>query len=128
EVRAARRLLDEGALGTVHRAVLETSYPKRSNYFSDKPWRGTWRGEGGGTLLNQGLHDVDLLQHLLGTPQHVFAALRTRVHPIQAEDTADVLWEWADGSTASIHVTSAAALLDNRVEVFGSAADLRITG
>lgn len=126
EVREAAQLIADRALGTIHRALLEGSYPKRSNYFSDRPWRGTWRGERGGTLLNQGLHDVDLLQHLLGEPQRVYGVLRTRVHPIEAEDTADALWEWADGRTASLHVTSAAGLESNRIDVFGSAADLRI--
>lgn len=127
EVVEARRLLDEGALGRIHRVVVEASYPKRSVYYSDTPWRGTWRGEGGGVLLNQGLHDIDLLVHLLGAPRRVVATLRTLVHPIQAEDVADVMLEWADGATGSIHITSAAALGENRIEIHGTSGALRLT-
>ncbi|MFC6357108.1 tyrosine-protein phosphatase [Luethyella okanaganae] len=127
EVREARRLVAAGHLGRIHHAVVVASYPKRSNYYSDTPWRGTWQGEGGGVLLNQGLHDIDMLLHILGSPRRVIAVMRTRVHPVEAEDTSDVLLEWQDGATASIHVTSAAPLDETRIEVFGSRGSLRIS-
>ncbi|GAA1466332.1 Gfo/Idh/MocA family protein [Microbacterium thalassium] len=128
EVVAARAMLTSGELGRIHRAVLTASYPKRSNYYTDTAWRGTWAGEGGGVLLNQGLHDIDLLQHLLGMPERVWSTQGTALHPIEAEDTADVVLTWPDGATGSVHVTSAAALEENRLEIFGSAGDIRITG
>ena len=104
----AARLIREGELGRIHRAEVIASYPKRAVYYADTPWRGTWLGEGGGVLLNQGLHDIDLLVHLLGRPARVAASLRTIVQPIEAEDAADLLLEWEGGATASVHVTSAA--------------------
>jgi predicted dehydrogenase len=127
EVREAARMLARRDIGRVHRAVLTASYPKRANYYTDTPWRGTWRGEGGGVLLNQGLHDVDLLVHLLGRPSRVMATMRTLVHPIETEDTVDALIEWSDGAVAVLHVTSAAALDGNRIEVFGSSGALRLS-
>jgi len=127
DVVAARRMLRDGALGRMHRAVLVASYPKRSVYYTDTPWRGTWAGEGGGVLLNQGLHDIDLLVHLLGLPARVTGSLRTAVHPIEAEDAAELLLEWRDGMTASVHVTSAAALDGNRLELHGSRGSLRLS-
>lgn len=127
EVVDAHRRIAAGELGAIHRAVVTASYPKRASYYVDTPWRGTWEGEGGGVLLNQGLHDVDVLVHLLGRPDAVTASLRTLVQPIETEDTADVLLEWADGATATVHITSAARLDGNRIEVFGSRGSLRLT-
>lgn len=127
EVIEARRMIVEGELGRIHRAVVTSSYPKRASYYLDTPWRGTWEGEGGGVLLNQGLHDVDVLVHLLGRPSRVIASMRTLVLPIETEDTADVLLEWADGATGSVHVTSAARLDGNGIEVFGSRGSLRLS-
>lgn len=127
EVIAARQVIASGALGRIRRAVVVASYPKRSVYYTDTAWRGTWQGEGGGVLLNQGLHDVDLLVHLLGRPARTSARLRTVLHPIETEDTADLLLEWDDGPTASVHVTSAAVLDGNRLEVHGSNGALRLT-
>ncbi len=127
EVVDARRRIGAGELGVIHRAVVTASYPKRASYYLDTPWRGTWEGEGGGVLLNQGLHDIDVLVHLLGRPDAVTASLRTLVQPIETEDTADVLLEWADGATATVHVTSAARLDGNRIEFFGSRGSLRLS-
>lgn len=127
EVAVARRMLRDGELGRIHRALVVASYPKRSVYYTDTPWRGTWHGEGGGVLLNQGLHDIDLLVHMLGLPSRVAASLRTVAHPIETEDTADLLLEWDRGFTASVHITSAAALGENRLEVHGSAKSVRIS-
>ncbi len=127
EVIEAHRLIAAGELGRIHRAVVTASYPKRSVYYTDTAWRGTWHGEGGGVLLNQGVHDLDLLVHLLGRPARVAAVLRTAVHPIEAEDTADLLVQWHDGATATVHITSAAAGVPARLEVFGSAGALRLS-
>lgn len=127
EVVEARRRIADGELGGIHRAVVTASYPKRASYYVDTPWRGTWQGEGGGVLLNQGLHDIDVLVHLLGRPDAVTASLRTLVQPIETEDTADVLLEWTDGATATVHITSAARLDGNRIEIFGSRGSLRLS-
>lgn len=127
EVVEARRMIVDGELGRIHRAVVTASYPKRASYYIDTPWRGTWAGEGGGVLLNQGLHDVDVLVHLLGTPSRVTARMRTLIQPIETEDTADVLLEWADGATGNVHVTSAARLAGSGIDVFGSRGALRLS-
>ncbi len=127
EVAAAADLIASGGIGSVHSAVLSVSYPKRSAYYADSPWRGTWRGEGGGVLLNQGLHDIDLLVHLLGTPSRVTAEMRTMVHPIEAEDTADLMIAWPNGAVGAVHVTSAARLDGSRFEVNGTSGALRLT-
>lgn len=127
DVREAAKLVADGAIGRVHRADVTASYPKRSVYYTDTPWRGTWRGEGGGVILNQGLHDLDLLVHLLGMPSRVAAVFRTAVQPIETEDAADLLLQWPGGATGAVHITSAAALDGNRIEIHGSAGALRLS-
>lgn len=126
EVQEAKRIIDSGRLGPLRRAVVVSSYPKASAYYTDTSWRGTWQGEGGGVLLNQGQHDVDTLIHLVGMPLRLYAAARTVVHPIETEDTVEVLFEWPEGLLGSLHVTSAAAHGDNRIEITGSRGMLRI--
>lgn len=127
EVLEAARMIRAGELGRIHRAVVSASYPKRSVYYTDTAWRGTWEREGGGVLLNQGLHDIDLLIHLLGKPSRIAASLRRLVHPIEAEDTADLMMAWSSGAVGTVHITSAAALPDHRIEIHGSAGALRLT-
>lgn len=127
EVRRARDLLADGAIGAVHRAVVVATYPKRAGYYRAAPWRGTWAGEGGGVLLNQGQHDLDTLVHLLGAPTRAVGWARTRVLPIETEDTVEAMLEWDDGAVGSVHVTSAASDPPNRIELVGTAGALRIT-
>jgi len=126
EVVAARAIVASGGIGELHRAVVVATYPKKASYYSAAPWRGTWAGEGGGVLLNQGQHDLDTLVHLVGAPAGVFGVARTRVLPIETEDTVEALLSWDGGATGSVHVTSAASDPPNRIELHGSRGSLRI--
>lgn len=120
EVRLARRLIDEGWLGGLHRAMVTSYYPKRDVYYRVAPWRGTWSGAGGGVLLNQGQHDVDTLLHLCGMPRRCFARTRTALQATETEDTAEALLEWDDGATGSLHVSSAANGGGQRIVLVGT--------
>ncbi len=97
EVRAARELLQAGALGRLQRVELVAPWTRTRAYYRSASWRGRWREEGGGVLLNQAAHDLDLLCFLLGRPRRVQAWTRTGWHAIQVEDTAHGLLEWEDG-------------------------------
>ncbi|MBO3747803.1 Gfo/Idh/MocA family oxidoreductase [Streptosporangiaceae bacterium NEAU-GS5] len=125
EVRRALEVLP--TLGELRRAELVASWPRRSAYFATAPWRGTWRGEGGGVLVNQGQHDLDLLCLLAGRPAVVTARTRVVQHPLQTQDTAAALLEWPNGALGSLHVTTAAADLVQRIEITGTAGRLRLT-
>lgn len=127
EVRHARDLVARGALGRIERAVVVATYPKRADYYRAAPWRGTWAGEGGGVLLNQGQHDLDALVHLVGMPARVSGWARRRHLPIETEDTVEAMLEWPDGALGSVFVSSAASDPPTRIELVGSLAWLRIT-
>ena len=127
EVQEAQTLIQTGALGEVQRVDLLATWPRRSSYFDTAPWRGSWRGEGGGILVNQGQHDLDLVCHLVGSPASVTARTRTEVHPIETEETAAALLEWPNGALGSIHVSIAEADEQQRLEVTGTSGRLRLT-
>jgi predicted dehydrogenase len=127
EVIEARRLIAAGALGEIQHLELLATWPRPAAYFALAPWRGTWRGEGGGILINQGQHDLDLLCWLAGGPPvRVVGWTRARVHAIETEDTADSLAEWPDGAAGSIHISTAEADEPQRLEVTGTGGRLRL--
>jgi predicted dehydrogenase len=126
EVAEARRLVAAGALGVLQRIDLVASWPRRSSYFGTAPWRGTWAGEGGGVLVNQGPHDLDVLCLLAGLPARVVARTRTALHPIETEDTAAALLEWSDGALGSLHISTVEADEPQRIELTGTGGRLRL--
>jgi predicted dehydrogenase len=127
EVIRARELIATGALGDLQRADLLATWPRRSSYFATAPWRGTWHGEGGGVLVNQGHHDLDILCHIVGQPAAVTARTRTVVHPIETEDTAVALAEWPNGAVGTIRISTAETGEPQRLDIVGTGGRLRLT-
>jgi predicted dehydrogenase len=120
EVRAVRQLLDDGRLGSIQRVVLTAVWPRPTAYFKSAPWRGTWKGEGGGVLMNQGSHNLDLLCYLFGLPQRVSAWTRHLLHDIETEDTVQAMLEWSNGALGSVHISTAEVAEPERIEIVGS--------
>ena len=105
KVKAA---IDAGRLG---RLVLASAYIKwyRTTEYYQTPWKGTWDLDGGGALMNQAIHGVDLLQWFAGLPAEVFGQFTRRVHTaIQADDTAVATLKYPDGALGTIEATTAA--------------------
>jgi predicted dehydrogenase len=120
ELAEARRLVRAGALGELQRVDLLATWPRPQAYFHTAPWRASWRGEGGGILINQGQHDLDALCFVAGAPRYVHAVTRTAVHRIETEDTAAALLQWTDGALGSVHLSSAELDLKSRLEITGT--------
>lgn len=120
EVQAARHVIASGALGAIQRVDLFAAWPRTARYYRVAPWRGTWRNEGGGVLMNQGPHNLDTLAYLLGLPARVVAWNRTRLHAIAAEDTAHALLEWSDGALGTLHLSTAEGGVMERLTVAGT--------
>jgi predicted dehydrogenase len=125
----AKELLDAGAIGRVYRTTLVASNWYRSQaYYDSGSWRGTWAGEGGGVIMNQAPHSIDLFIWLGGMPSRVTASVETRFHRIEVEDTASVLLEYPDGKTGYFYATTGEWPGENRIELTGTAGKLVIDG
>lgn len=100
-VRALRELLEQGSLGRIVGANATVMWHRPPAYYEARPWRATWAGSGGGLLMNQAIHTLDLLQWLVGPATTVDGGATTRAlgGVIEVEDTADILLEHetADG-------------------------------
>jgi predicted dehydrogenase len=127
EAMIAKRLFDSGSLGRLRRFDALATWPRRSSYFRTAPWRATWAGEGGGILINQGQHDLDLLCWLAGPPQAVFATTSSAMHGMEVEDTALALLEWPSGATGTVRLSTAEHDERQRMEATFTQGRLRLS-
>jgi predicted dehydrogenase len=126
DVQAARELIQAGKLGQIQYIGMAVTSLRTNAYYQAATWRGTWTGEGGGVLMNQAPHDLDMLCYLLGLPERVLAWTPTQLHHIETEDTALAMLAWPDGAIGSLHVTTAEAGLPQRLEILGTSGCLRL--
>ncbi|KAF7599148.1 MAG: oxidoreductase [Candidatus Dactylopiibacterium carminicum] len=122
--RALKAALDRGRFGRLSLCSAYVKWYRSKEYY--KGWKGTLALDGGGALMNQAIHAVDLLQWLAGMPSEVFAWTTRRVHTgIEAEDTACASLRFAHGALGSIEATTAAwPGWERRIDIcgeFGSA-------
>jgi predicted dehydrogenase len=126
EVRAARQLIEEGHIGAIQHVDMAVAWTRTAAYFKLGAWRGTWAGEGGGVLMNQAPHNLDLICHLAGMPSRVTAWTRTQLHQIEVEDTVQAMLEWPSGAWGSLHISTAEAGRPERLEILGTQGYLQI--
>lgn len=98
-------LIEAGIAGQAYLTTVETAWRRRPPYYA-VPWRGKWETELGGALVTLAIHAHDLLYYLLGPVKSVFARTKTLVNPIQTEDCVSASLEMANGSLASLSVTT----------------------
>lgn len=103
---AVREAIDKGYFGKMVSAQLMMRYNRGMDYYNSAPWRGTKAQDGGGILMNQGIHGIDLLCHYMGKPKKVTGFAKTRLRNIEVEDTAAVAVEFEDGAVAVIDATT----------------------
>jgi dTDP-4-amino-4,6-dideoxygalactose transaminase/predicted dehydrogenase len=102
----AKQLLDSGELGAIYRCSMLESAWRSEAYYRSSSWRGTWKGEGGGVLLNQAPHILDRYAWLCGMPDTVTARCDTNLHEIEVEDTASAILHHANGAHGYIHIST----------------------
>ncbi len=102
-----RQWIQEGALGRILLADARVKWYRPPEYYRDSRWRGTWEFDGGGALMNQGVHTVDLLLWLLGDVKAIEARTATLLHDIKTEDTALALIEFSCGAVGTFVATTA---------------------
>ena len=119
----------DGHLGTITSAIASHAWWRGQSYYDSGDWRGTWALDGGGAVMNQTVHTINLLITTLGTPVEVFAYTGCLAHErIEVEDTAVAVVKFASGALGVIHGTTAAYPgLDASLRVFGSKGSAVIT-
>jgi UDP-N-acetyl-2-amino-2-deoxyglucuronate dehydrogenase len=118
-----RDAITAGRFGRVTSAVATVSWWRSQAYYDSGDWRGTWELDGGGALMNQGVHTVDLLLWFLGTPVDVMAHTGLLAHErVEVEDTVAAVVRFESGALATLHATTAAYPgLSVRLQVLGDA-------
>lgn len=117
----ARELIQSGELGQITRTNwIITNWFRSQSYYDQGGWRATWDGEGGGVLLNQNPHNLDLFQWICGMPSRVKSVVYYGKHrKIEVEDDVYALFEYPNGATGSYITTIADSPGTNRLEICG---------
>lgn len=117
----ARELFASGLIGGLRRATwITTDWWRPQNYYDSSDWRASWAGEGGGVLINQGPHQIDLFQWICGMPVKVRADLKYGSHrKITVEDDATIHFTFANGATGNFIICTHDVLGTNSFEIFG---------
>ena len=117
----AREILRGGELGALKRVQWTvTNWYRTQAYYNSGGWRATWAGEGGGVLINQAPHQLDLLQWICGMPKSVWAHCAVgKYHLIEVEDDATIFAEYDNGATATFITTTGEYPGTNRLEIAG---------
>ena len=120
-VRIIREAINRGRFGTMVLADAQVKWFRSQEYYSGSAWRGTWALDGGGALMNQSIHIVDLLLHLAGPIEQVAAFAETLTHPgVEVEDTLVASLRFASGALGTIAVsTSCAPGFPRKLELSG---------
>jgi predicted dehydrogenase len=101
-VEATKAALDDGRLGRLTLASASIPWFRTQEYYDGSRWRGTWALDGGGALMNQGIHTIDLLQWLVGPVTTIYGQTATLSHAIETEDTAAAILTLASGGIGTI--------------------------
>ena len=121
--------IQAGDLGELNLGALTIPYHRPQAYYEQAAWRGTWSLDGGGVLMNQGIHLVDLLVWFMGDPLQVQAEAATLQRDIEVEDTLVALLHFANGAKATITATTTAAPgFPHRLEIYGTKGGIQIEG
>lgn len=117
----AREIVQSGQLGRPKRLVwIVTNWYRTQAYYNSGSWRATWNGEGGGVLLNQAPHNLDLWQWIFGMPKKVRAFCQFgKYHNIDVEDDVTIYGEYENGTTSVFISTTGEAPGTNRLEISG---------
>lgn len=101
-----KNAIEKGRFGNISYASVHVPWWRTDEYYKSS-WRGTWKLDGGGALMNQSIHMVDLLQYLMGPPDSLQAYFATRGHSIEVEDTATAIVKFRSGVLGGIYGTTA---------------------
>jgi predicted dehydrogenase len=114
-------LINDGRLGRLLVGTASTKWYRSQEYYDSAEWRGTWELDGGGSLMNQGVHYVDLLLWLMGPVASLVAQTDTLCHDIEVEDNATALVRFASGAAGTVHASTVMYPgMSERLEISGT--------
>jgi UDP-N-acetyl-2-amino-2-deoxyglucuronate dehydrogenase len=124
-----KRAIQQGRLGRILQADAYVKWYRSAEYYS-RPIKGSWAVEGGGALINQAIHQVDLLLHLIGPIARVFGQWQLGgLHQIESEDSVNAVFSYANGATGVIQASTALwPGYSERIEIHGTRGTAIITG
>lgn len=130
-IQKVKEALDQGRLGSLMHGTAHIRWNRGKNYYDQAPWRGTWEQDGG-ALMNQCLHNIDLLRWMLGNEiEEVFAYTDNKMHPfIEAEDLGIALIKFKNGSLGTIEGTTSVfpENLEETLYLFGQKGTVKVGG
>lgn len=121
-VELLKQAVDQGKLGQLNFGGSHTKWYRSQDYYDQDPWRGTWALDGGGALINQSIHYVDLLQYIMGPVSEISAYSVNRAHKdIEVEDIAVATLKFASGAVGLLEGNTAAYPgFSARLDIYGS--------
>ncbi|MCL4515909.1 MAG: Gfo/Idh/MocA family oxidoreductase [Firmicutes bacterium] len=121
--------IEQGRLGRLVLGDAHVKWYRKQEYYDSAGWRGTWRLDGGGALINQSIHTIDLLQWMMGPVESIQACTATLTHRIEVEDAAVAALRFKNGALGVIEgTTSAYPGGKARLEVYGERGQVSISG
>ena len=121
--RKMKEIIDDGGIGELQRVTwIITDWYRTQEYYNSGSWRATWKGEGGGVLINQCPHQLDLVQWIVGElPETVNGFCQYgKWHDIEVEDEVTAFFRYANGATGVFITTTGEAPGTNRLEISGT--------
>lgn len=118
--RQVKSALDQGLLGKLFLGDAYVKWYRSPEYYASAAWRGTWEGEGGGSLINQAIHSIDLLQWFMGEVKCVSGMVQVARHRIQTEDLGVAILQFQNGALGVIESSTAITPgFKERIEIHG---------
>ncbi|RST74191.1 Gfo/Idh/MocA family oxidoreductase [Siminovitchia acidinfaciens] len=128
-VRELRSILDSGVLGTISHANCIVNWNRNQEYYDQAPWRGT-KEHDGGVLMNQAIHNLDLLLWFMGQPEEVYSMEATRLRDIEAEDVSTGIIRFESGALATVQASTTVypSNFEESITIFGENGTVKIGG
>lgn len=128
--RRLKEIVDNGEIGTIRRSNwLITTWWRPQGYYNQSAWRATWGGEGGGVLVNQAPHQLDLWQWICGVPKSVYAKVAFGFRrDIAVEDEVTALVDYGDGATGVLVTATHDLIGTDRFEILGDQGKIVVNG
>jgi len=126
--KKAKEIVKSGTLGKIMKSVCIDPWYRTQAYYDSGTWRATWIGEGGGVLINQAPHTIDLFTMLTGLPKKIEAKTRTRLHDIEVEDEVAAFLEYENGAWGYYYTSTCEPIGPFHLEITGDKGKLIIRG